>query len=67
MADERTYELISAPYPAELADAVSARLAEGWKLLGAPFTNGDEFFQAVIRAAATDKRLRRASPDGDQA
>jgi hypothetical protein len=67
MSDEKTYDLISAPYPAELADTVSARIADGWKLLGAPFTNGEEFFQAVIRTAAGSKRLRRSSPDGEDA
>lgn len=67
MSDDNTYELVSAPYPAELADAVSARLAEGWKLFGAPFTNGEDFFQAVVRSGGEDKRLRRASPDGEPA
>ncbi len=64
MSDDNTYDLIFAPYPAELADAVSARLAEGWKLFGAPFTNGQDFFQAVVRGNPDDKRLRRTSPDG---
>jgi hypothetical protein len=66
MSDENTYEMVSAPYPAELSDAVSARIAEGWKLFGAPFTNGQEFFQAVVRAAPDDKRLRRTTTDGEK-
>ena len=66
MSDENTYEMVSAPYPAELSDAVSARIAEGWKLFGAPFTNGQEFFQAVVRAAPDDKRLRRTATDGEK-
>ena len=47
--DENTYELLSAPYPAELADAVSAKLAEGWRLVGSPFAHEGEFYQAVVK------------------
>jgi hypothetical protein len=65
MSDENTYELISAPYPAELSEAVSERIAEGWKVLGGPFTDGEGFYQAVIRAP--DKRLRRGSSDSETA
>ena len=65
MSDENAYELISAPYPAELSDAVSIRIAEGWKVLGGPFTDGDNFYQAVVRAL--DKRLRRGSSEGEKA
>jgi hypothetical protein len=67
MSDENTYDLISAPYPAELADTVNARIAEGWKLFGAPFTNGGEFFQAVVRSPTDDKRLRRSTAENGQA
>ena len=65
MSEENTYELISAPYPAELSDAVSIRIAEGWKVLGGPITDGESFYQAVVRAP--DKRLRRGSSDGETA
>ena len=47
--DENTYELLSAPYPAELSEAVTAKLAEGWKLVGSPFAHDGEFFQAVYK------------------
>ena len=50
--DENTYELLSAPYPAELADAVSAKLAEGWRLAGGPFACEGAFFQAVVKDQA---------------
>ena len=55
--------LLSAPYPAELSDAVNRRLVEGWSLCGSPFAHGGEFLQAVVRVQPDDKRLRRTSGD----
>lgn len=63
--EQRVYELISAPYPAELTETVNAYLAKGWQLYGAPFAHGGAFFQAVVARPADegDKRLRRTSFD----
>lgn len=47
--DGTTYELLSAPYPAELSEAVTAKLAEGWQLVGGPFAHDGEFFQAMVK------------------
>jgi hypothetical protein len=64
MSQVHEYELLSAPYPAELSEAVNARLAEGWSLCGSPFAHAGEVFQAVVRAKQDDKRVRRSSADG---
>ena len=63
--EQRAYELISAPYPAELTESVNAYLAQGWQLYGAPFAHDGAFFQAVVArpAGEGDKRLRRTSTD----
>lgn len=67
MEQQRAYELVSAPYPAELTETVNAYLAKGWQLFGAPFAHGDAFYQAVIaRGPAPDKRLRRTTGDGER-
>ena len=63
MSQVHEYALLSAPYPAELSDAVNRRLSEGWSLCGSPFAHSGEFFQAVVRVHADDKRLRRGSGD----
>jgi hypothetical protein len=34
---------------AELADAVTEALGEGWTLVGAPFFANDKFFQAIAK------------------
>jgi hypothetical protein len=64
MSQVHEYELLSAPYPAELSDAVNTRLAEGWSLCGSPFAHAGEVFQAVVRTKQDDKRVRRSSGDG---
>jgi hypothetical protein len=64
MSQVHEYDLLAAPYPAELAEAVNAKLAEGWSLCGSPFAHGGEVFQAVVRTVPDDKRLRRSSGDG---
>jgi hypothetical protein len=63
MSKVHEYELLSAQYPAELSEAVNAKLAEGWSLCGSPFAGAGEVFQAVVRTIPDDKRLRRASTD----
>jgi hypothetical protein len=64
MSQVHEYALLSAPYPAELSDAVNARLAAGWSLCGSPFAHAGEVFQAVVRAKPDDKRVRRSTGDG---
>jgi hypothetical protein len=63
MSQVHEYELLSAQYPAELSEAVNARLAEGWSLCGSPFAHAGEVYQAVVRTKQDDKRLRRATGD----
>ncbi len=63
MSQVHEYALLSAPYPAELSDAVNRRLAEGWSLCGSPFAHAGEVYQAVVRVQPDDKRLRRSSGD----
>lgn len=63
MSQVHEYELVSAQYPAELSEAVNARLAEGWSLCGSPFAHAGEVYQAVVRTKPDDKRLRRATGD----
>jgi hypothetical protein len=65
MSKVHEYELLSAQYPAELSQAVNARLAEGWSLCGSPFASAGEVFQAMVRTMPDDKRLRRASADAN--
>jgi hypothetical protein len=64
MSQVHEYQLLSAPYPAELSDAVNRRLAEGWSLCGSPFAHAGEVFQAVVRTTQDDKRVRRSTGDG---
>ena len=64
MSQVHEYELLSAPYPAELSEAINRRLAEGWSLCGNPFAHAGEVFQAVVRAKQDDKRVRRSTGDG---
>jgi hypothetical protein len=59
MSQVHEYELLAAPYPAELSEAINQRLSEGWSLCGSPFAHGGEVFQAVVRAKQDDKRVRR--------
>jgi hypothetical protein len=67
MSQVHEYELLSAPYPAVLSEAVNARLAEGWSLCGSPFAHAGEVFQAVVRTKPDDKRLRRSTGNGKSA
>ncbi len=63
--EQKAYELVSAPYPAELTETVNAYLAKGWQLFGAPFAHDGAFYQAVVaRPADSDKRLRKTTVDG---
>ena len=64
MSHQTIFELLAAPYPAELSEAVNARLAQGWQLFGHPFAHAGEFFQAVVGKVAEDKRLRKTTEDG---
>jgi hypothetical protein len=64
MSHQTIFELLAAPYPAELSEAVNARLAQGWQLFGHPFAHAGEFFQAVVGKVAEDKSNRKASEDG---
>jgi hypothetical protein len=62
--EQKAYELVSAPYPAELTETVNAYLAKGWTLFGAPFAHDGAFYQAVVaRPADNDKRLRKTTTD----
>jgi len=67
MGQVHEYMLLSAPYPAELSEAVNRKLAEGWSLCGSPFAHAGEVFQAVVRAQPDDKRLRRSTGDSKPA
>ena len=63
--EQKAYELISAPFPAELTETVNAYLARGWQLFGAPFAHDGAFYQAVVAAPCDpDKRLRKTTGDG---
>ena len=67
MGQVNEYELLAAPYPAELSEAINRRLEEGWSLCGNPFAHAGEVFQAVIRVQPADKRLRRSTGNGKPA
>ena len=64
MSHQTIFELLSAPYPAELSEAVNAKLAAGWQLFGHPFAHAGEFFQAVVGKVATDNAVRTTTEDG---
>ncbi len=64
MSQQHVFELLSAPYPAELSETVNAKLAEGWQLFGHPFAHAGEFYQAVVGKVEADKRLRKTTEDG---
>ena len=64
MSQQNIFELLAAPYPAELSEAVNAKLAEGWKLFGHPFAHAGEFFQAVVGKIEVDNTLGKTSEDG---
>ena len=63
MSQQNIFELLAAPYPAELSEAVNAKLAEGWKLFGHPFAHAGEFYQAVVGQVEVDKPLRKPTED----
>ena len=67
MSQVHEYMLLSAQYPAELSEAVNAKLTEGWSLCGSPFAHAGDVFQAVVRTKPDEKRLRRATADGKPA
>jgi hypothetical protein len=58
------YELVSAKTASELSDLVSARILEGWKLFGKPFTGEGTLYQALVVKNNPEKRLRRTTEDG---
>jgi len=64
MSHQMIFELLAAPYPAELSEAVNAKLAAGWQLFGHPFAHNDEFFQAVVGKVAADKNPSNTPGDG---
>jgi hypothetical protein len=63
MSQQNVFELLSAPYPAELSEAVNTKLAQGWQLFGHPFSANGEFYQAVVGRLPDDKRLRKTTAD----
>ncbi len=64
MSQRNIFELLAAPYPAELSETVNAKLAEGWQLFGHPFAHAGEFYQAVVGKVADDKRPGETTEDG---
>ena len=58
------YELVSAKTAGELSDLVSARILDGWKLFGKPFTGEGAFCQALVAKKNREKRLRKTTEDG---
>ena len=64
MSQQNIFELLAAPYPAELSEAVNAKLVEGWKLFGHPFAHAGEFYQAVVGKIETDKRVGKTAANG---
>ena len=64
MSQRNIFELLAAPYPAELSEAVNAKLAEGWQLFGHPFAHAGEFYQAVVGKVADDNRPGETTEDG---
>ena len=67
MSHHMIFELLAAPYPVELSEAVNAKLAQGWQLFGHPFAHADEFYQAVVGKVEADKPLRKTTEDGGSA
>jgi hypothetical protein len=65
MSHQNIFELLAAPYPAELSEAVNAKLAEGWQLFGHPFAHAGEFYQAVVGKVEADKTTRKTAEDGE--
>jgi len=63
MSQKNVFELLSAPYPAELSQAVNARLEKGWQLFGHPFSANGEFYQALVGRLPDDKRVRKTTAD----
>jgi len=63
MSQQNVFELLSAPYPAELSETVNAKLAQGWQLFGHPFSANGEFYQAIVGKLPDDKRLRKTTAD----
>ena len=63
MSQQNIFELLAAPYPAELSEAVNAKLDEGWKLFGHPFAHAGEFYQAVVGKVEVDNPPRKTTED----
>ena len=64
MSSINGYELVSAETASELSDLVSARILDGWKLFGKPFTGEGALYQALVMKKNLEKRLRRTTEDG---
>jgi len=66
MNQQNVFELLSAPYPVELSEAVNDKLTQGWQLFGHPFAHDGDFYQAMVGKLPDDKRLRKKTPhEGD--
>ena len=68
MSQVHEYELLAAPYPAELSETINRRLEEGWSLCGSPFAHAGEVFKAVIHRnrttnASVDRRVTENQSD----
>ena len=58
------YELVSANTAGEISDLVSARILDGWKLFGKPFTGEGVLYQALVMKKIREKRVRKTTEDG---
>ena len=64
MTKAQSFNLLTAPTPAALSAQVNEYLADGWRLFGKPFTNGDHLYQAVILKKESTKRPKKPGEDG---
>ena len=64
MSSINGYELVSAKTPGELSGLVSARILDGWKLFGKPFTGEGTLYQALVMKNNREKRVRKTTEDG---
>ena len=64
MTQAQSFVLLAAKTTDDLSRIVNEHLADGWRLYGKPFANGDCLYQAVILKRAGAKRLRKTSEDG---
>ena len=64
MTKALSYNLLTAKTTTDLSTLVNEHLADGWRLFGKPFANGDHLYQAVILKKEGTKHRRKASEDG---